>query len=647
MFVERAWIGLTDQVQEGTFEWTSGETFDPNVFSGFSGTEPNNGGGIEHYVTLSQDGTWSDLLDDTFLPAIIEFDSVPDIVAINDHFSETGILLIRNAIGVDQSGTSALPNAGDGLRISASGNVEIGRAVALNLGRNTISGNGGYGISITNGSHNIAVPENLVGISSSTSNGIGNTAGGVLIQDATSVSIGPGGLSVGNEISQNLGNGISVAGSSSEIRIDGNDMISGNGGHGISVTEQSAGVNIADNRIYDNAGLGIDLGDDGVTENDQLDVDEGPNGHQNSPTLLSVVHELTSSTIHGNLHSTPLTEFRVNIFRSSSTTAAAEGEMPIVNHSVTTDENGNAMFSVATTQTLSPGQVLTATATDPAGNTSEFSSGLVVSDDVDLRAVAFDVAADTLPGGVTNVTFTVRNTGSVAASAFVAQLIWSPNNVGGDDDDIVVGTDVAFDDLAAGAETTRTTTVNLNQPAVYAAVSDLLPPNPSSSDAVAGVSHLFVSIDAANEVAETNEFNNAGQGLTIDSDDVIHLPWDIDNNGTVTPLDALHVIRAINTADAVSDFDGNGFVTPLEALAALQRIGYRRVSDAAKNKTLGESPSQTKTVLSAFPSPGKTTSIFTDEESLELPPVILTEKPDALQPVDHSFEDSVDWLSII
>ncbi len=42
-----AWIGLTDQVTEGQFQWVTGEAY---AYSHWASTEPNNSGGIEHYV---------------------------------------------------------------------------------------------------------------------------------------------------------------------------------------------------------------------------------------------------------------------------------------------------------------------------------------------------------------------------------------------------------------------------------------------------------------------------------------------------------------------------------------------------------------------------------------------------------------------
>lgn len=59
------WIGLSDQAEEGTFVWSSGE---PVTFTSWASNEPNNADGIENFAYLWADGAenslmWNDYAD--------------------------------------------------------------------------------------------------------------------------------------------------------------------------------------------------------------------------------------------------------------------------------------------------------------------------------------------------------------------------------------------------------------------------------------------------------------------------------------------------------------------------------------------------------------------------------------------------------
>ncbi|MEZ6124895.1 MAG: M60 family metallopeptidase [Planctomycetaceae bacterium] len=204
----------------------------------------------------------------------------------------------------------------------------------------------------------------------------------------------------------------------------------------------------------------------------------------------------------------------------------------------------------------------------------------------DLTATAFDVMSDHLPTGQTDVTFTVRNRGTLDAGPFSAQIVWSENAVVGDADDVILPTgSVTFAGLAAGTSVTRTVSVHLDRSALFVlALSNAAVGSPVGTVSTE-VSHLYLLTDALGQIDESDELNNSGQGQLIDGDDITYFPWDMNGNGQVEPLEALSAIQSIGTANPVSDFDGNGIVTPLEALSAIQRIGYVRiggvVNDAA------------------------------------------------------------------
>jgi hypothetical protein len=135
------------------------------------------------------------------------------------------------------------------------------------------------------------------------------------------------------------------------------------------------GDRIVGNSIFLNTGQGIDLGADGRTDNDVDDPDAGANLRQNFPVIASAKAGRDGTILKGRLNSTPGRTFTVQFFANPP--ATDEGKTFLGQKTVTTDADGEVPISFRTRKRAA-GSV-TATATDPAGNTSEFSAPKTVT----------------------------------------------------------------------------------------------------------------------------------------------------------------------------------------------------------------------------------------------------------------------------
>lgn len=322
----------------------------------------------------------------------------------------TGNLVQGNLIGTDVTGTAALGNVA-GISLGGHGNTVGGTKAGA---RNVISGNIWRGITITAGPSENLVQGNFIGTDVSGTTAIGNGSCGVSINNAGNHTIGGTTAAAGNVISGNNGSGVEITsqfstGNIVEGNFIGTDVMGtadlGNTGHGVSIGGSSntvggasigagniiafndgAGVFIGrsygipgtgnailSNSIFSNVGLGIDLHPDGVTPNDVGDTDTGSNNLQNFSVLTSAISG--STVIEGMLNSSPNTEFRIEFFANTASDPSGygEGETFLGFTNVTTNGSGDASFTVTLPTTIPEGQFVTATATNPSGNTSEFS----------------------------------------------------------------------------------------------------------------------------------------------------------------------------------------------------------------------------------------------------------------------------------
>jgi hypothetical protein len=262
-----------------------------------------------------------------------------------------------NLIGTDITG--AIPLGNDrGLHITGGFNLIGGLTPTA---RNIISGNVREGIFIgTNGQSGNVVEGNFIGTRADGTSPLGNGSQGMSVYGAENcVTIGGTDDGAGNTIAFN-------------------------GREGIRMPLNCSGVRILRNSIFANMRLGIDLvggteDASGVTANDPGDADTGPNNLQNYP-VLTTAEGGDYLSLNGSLNSKANTTFRLEFFATPSEDTASyrEGQTFLGWTEVTTDGSGNISFSLTIGVPVAAGRWITATATDPNGNTSEFSDPVLI-----------------------------------------------------------------------------------------------------------------------------------------------------------------------------------------------------------------------------------------------------------------------------
>jgi trimeric autotransporter adhesin len=294
---------------------------------------------------------------------------VPDTVVkglVINRFGDDSVQLFTsdstvqgNFIGTDSAGTQPRGNGGSGVYVpGATSNNQIGGTTPQ--ARNVISGNGVNGILLYGSAHKVV--GNYIGTTKSGSGDLGNTANGVAIATSDHA-VGNDTAAGANTIAINDLDGVVV-------------FVCG------TCTVSPIRNSILRNSIFDNGHLGIDLSEafpGRVTPNDTQDPDNGPNRLQNYPVLASAVTFAGETTIKGKLNSKPNKTFILRFF-SNPYGSPAEGKKYFGSKSVSTNANCNTgILTFTPNKTVAVGQVISATAANVGGNTSETSLGKQVS----------------------------------------------------------------------------------------------------------------------------------------------------------------------------------------------------------------------------------------------------------------------------
>jgi hypothetical protein len=247
----------------------------------------------------------------------------------------TGTLVVGNRIGTDVGGSGVLGNGGDGLLVTAGASDTKVGGIDPSM-RNVIAGNGGDGVDV-NGASRTAVQGNAIGTDPTGTQALGNAA-----------------------------NGVAVAGDDNLIggSVVGANVIHNNGAVGVAVTSGHHNA-ILTNSIFNNSRKGIS-------------VARGANDGVVPPVINAVTTTNGQTVIRGMIFGRPKVTYLLQFFGNTTVDPSGfgEGQTFLGQAAIETHHLGFIQFAVTSPVSLPAGRIVTATATDPASNTSEFSKGV-------------------------------------------------------------------------------------------------------------------------------------------------------------------------------------------------------------------------------------------------------------------------------
>jgi hypothetical protein len=238
-------------------------------------------------------------------------------------------LIQGSYIGTDVTGTQARPNI-FGVYMNSSGNTIGGLAAGT---ANVISGNSGLGVGLDLLATGNTVEGNTIGTDAGNSSGIAN------------------------------GTGIGVRGSNNLIYLN---TVAFNSSYAVDVA--GIGDAILWNAIHDNTLAGLRL-------------EPGGNHDQAPPVLSTASNNGAGTTVSGALTAAPLTAVHVEFFSNAACgPGGPQGWHWVGRLDVTTDAGGHATLNPTFSPAVTPGWLVTATATkQPANDTSTFSGCVTVT----------------------------------------------------------------------------------------------------------------------------------------------------------------------------------------------------------------------------------------------------------------------------
>ncbi len=248
----------------------------------------------------------------------------------------TGNLVFGNFIGTALNGSRVMGNSGDGLLLTGGASQNQIGGIYSSM-QNVIGGNGGNGIDINNAALNV-IQGNAIGTTPTGSQALGNAGSGIWVSGDSNLI---GGLTpvMANVIRNNGTVGVTIA-----------------GGH------RNA---ILNNSIYNNTLRGI------ITAH-------GANDQIAAPVVHSATAISGTTIIRGAMREQPKTDYLLQFFSNAALDPSGfgEGQTLIGQATINTRHSGYVKFQIIVPTSVPAGQIITAVATDPTGNSSAFSNGI-------------------------------------------------------------------------------------------------------------------------------------------------------------------------------------------------------------------------------------------------------------------------------
>ena len=314
-----------------------------------------------------------------------------------------GSRIFGNFIGTDYMGTTAIPNSQVGIILNTITGTTIGSTNSAE--RNIISGNGQGGIRFNSGSQNYTYG-NYIGTDITGTVAMGNQGIGIAFNSSGKNFIGDGTTAGANVISGNTSMGISLNGAnadSNEVKLNyiGTDPSGfvnlANGGAGVYVNGGGEDNEIGSlipgegNIIANNLQGGVLVNFSGSIRNrilgnsiydhplNGIRLTTGGNNNQAAPGLTGYANGPGTTTVFGTFLSAPNTSYRLEFYTSPTNN---QGKTFVGTTNIITDGTGFYALAEVLAFTLTAAEpIITATATDPDGNTSEFGVSTVLETD--------------------------------------------------------------------------------------------------------------------------------------------------------------------------------------------------------------------------------------------------------------------------